>query len=114
MLSAVITTEIRLPHTKIELPKLGASTRLPTISRDINTAPLRKTTRLSSRCAMLVLPIPVVALRHQRHRLEQPGRDAVDELRRARQHDAQGFVVHPGRIAHEKILLGAGRLDVEQ
>jgi len=52
MLNAAITTEIKLPQTKIELPKLGASTRLPTISRDINTAPLMKTTKLSSSCTI--------------------------------------------------------------
>ena len=40
-----MTTEIKLPQTKIELPKLGASTRLPTISSAINTAPLTKTTK---------------------------------------------------------------------
>jgi hypothetical protein len=44
MLSAVITTEIRLPQTKIELPKYGANTRLPAISRAMSTAPLMKTT----------------------------------------------------------------------
>ncbi len=43
MLSAAMTTEIRLPHTKIELPKCGASTRLPAISSAISTAPLTKT-----------------------------------------------------------------------
>jgi hypothetical protein len=38
-----MTTEIKLPQTKIELPKWGASTRLPTISKLIKTAPLTKT-----------------------------------------------------------------------
>jgi hypothetical protein len=39
-----MTTEIKLPQTKIELPKLGARIRLPAISNDIRTAPLTKTT----------------------------------------------------------------------
>jgi hypothetical protein len=44
MLRAVMTTEIKLPQTNIELPKLGAKTRLPAISSAINTAPLTNTT----------------------------------------------------------------------
>ena len=44
MLSAVITTEIKLPQTKIELPKLGAKIRLPAISSAMSTAPLTNTT----------------------------------------------------------------------
>ena len=40
-----MTTEIKLPQTKIELPKLGARTRLPAISNAIKTAPLTNTTR---------------------------------------------------------------------
>ena len=41
-LSAARTTAIRLPQTKTELPKYGASTRLPTISSPINAAPEKK------------------------------------------------------------------------
>jgi len=41
---AVKNTEIRLAQTKIEFPKKGAKTLLPTISNPIRTAPEKKAT----------------------------------------------------------------------
>jgi len=37
---AARTTPIRAPHTKRELPKIGANIRLPKISNAITTAPV--------------------------------------------------------------------------
>src|SRR5262249_24920759 len=55
-LSAARNTVIKLPHTKIELPKWGASTRLPAISSPINTAPAQNTSTFSR-----PLPLPRLA-----------------------------------------------------
>jgi hypothetical protein len=46
--SANKNTEMRLPHTKTELPKWGASTRLPAISSAISTMPAVNTKILSA------------------------------------------------------------------
>ena len=45
-LSAARTTLMRLPHTKMELPKYGASIRLPTISRAIKIGPAHEDHRV--------------------------------------------------------------------
>src|SRR5215207_9124920 len=89
--------------------------RLPAISSDIKTAPLTNTTKPSNICTMnLILPTPKTLLGHQRDRLEQPMRDAVDELRGAGQHHAQALVKNSGRIRDKKVLLGPGCRHVQQ